>query len=95
LATPSDKGANIGAGLIGLLALILSVLAAAVLITSVQSIAPRAASAASIILWAVFVALAWTYAAADGVLISVGLAAIATLTASAVIVGTAPRRQRR
>jgi hypothetical protein len=48
LATPPDVGANIGAGLLGLLALPLSIVAAAVLITTANSTAPRAAGAASI-----------------------------------------------
>ena len=95
LATPPDEGANIGAGMLGLLALTLSILAAVVLVTTVDSTAPRAASAASIALWALFVTLAWTSAAENGVQISVGLAAILALSTSAVLVGTAHRRQRR
>ena len=86
LATPPDAGANIGAGVLGLLALPLSIVAAAVLITTADSTAPRAASAASIALWALSVALSWTH---------VGLAAIVALSTSAVLVGTTPRRQRR
>ena len=86
LATPPDAGANIGAGVLGLLALPLSIVAAVVLITTADSTAPRAAGAASIALWALCVALSWTY---------VGLAAIVALSTSAVLVGTAPRRQRR
>ncbi len=85
LTNPPDAGANIGAGVLGLLALPLSVVAAAVLITTADSTAPRAASAASIALWALSVALSWTY---------VGLAAILALSMSAVLVGTAHRRQR-
>ncbi len=95
LATPPDEGANIGAGLLGLLVLTLSILAAVVLITTTDFTAPRAASAASIALWALFVALSWTYAAENGVQVSVGLAAIVALSTSAVLVGTAHRRQRR
>ncbi|HZH20019.1 MAG TPA: hypothetical protein VEZ18_07465 [Geodermatophilus sp.] len=95
LATPPDAGANIGAGLLGLLALPLSIVAAAVLITTADSTAPAVASAASIALWALFVTLAWTSAAENGVQISVGLAAILALSTSAVLVGTAHRRQRR
>ena len=86
LATPPDQGANIGAGILGLLALPLSIVAAAVLITTANSTAPRAASAASIALWALSVALSWTY---------VGLAAILALSTSAVLVGTTHQRQRR
>ncbi|MGY1760812.1 hypothetical protein ACI79G_20140 [Geodermatophilus sp. SYSU D00779] len=95
LATPPDQGANIGAGLLGLLALPLSIVSAVVLITTTASIAPRAASAASIALWALFVTLSWTYAAGNRVQIIVGLAAILALSTSAVLVGTAQRRQRR
>ncbi len=86
LATPPDAGANIGAGLLGLLALPLSIVAAVVLITTADSTAPHVASAASIGLWVVSVALSWTY---------VGLAAILALSTSAVLVGTAHHRQRR
>ena len=86
LATPPDAGANIGAGVIGLLALPLSIVAAAVLITTADSTAPRVASAASIGLWAVTVALSWTY---------LGQAAILALSMSAVLVGTAHQCQRR
>ena len=86
LATSPEDGANIGAGVLGLLALPLSIVAAAVLITTADSTAPRVASAASIALWAVCVAVSWT---------SVGLAAILALSTSAVLVGTAHRRQRR
>ncbi len=92
LATPPDEGANIGAGLLGLLVLTLSILAAVVLITTTDSTAPRAASAASIALWALFVALSWTYTAGNGVQIIAGLAAILALSTSAVLVGTAHRR---
>lgn len=67
LATPPDAGANIGAGVLGLLALSLSIVAAIVLITTANSTASGAASAASIALWALFVALAWTYAAQNEV----------------------------
>ena len=95
LATPPDGGANIGAGLLGLLALTLSILAAVVLITAVDSTALRAVSAASLALWALFAARAWTYAAENGVQTSVGLAALVALSTSAVLVGTAHRRQRR
>jgi len=95
LAIPPDEGANIGAGLLDPLALTLPVSAAVVLITTVDSTAPRAASAASITLWALFVALSWTYAAENGVQIGVGLAAIVALSTSAVPVGTAHRRHRR
>jgi hypothetical protein len=95
LATPPDEGVNIGAALLGLLlALPLSILAAVLLITAVDSTAPRAVSAAAIALWALFVVLPWTSAADNGVLqICVGLAAIVALSASAVLVGTAHRRQ--
>jgi membrane protease YdiL (CAAX protease family) len=86
LATPPDAGANIGAGVLGLLALPLSIVAAAVLITAAHSTAPRVASAASIALWALSVAFSWTF---------VGLAAILALSTSAVLVGMAHRRQRR
>jgi hypothetical protein len=86
LATSPEDGANIGAGVLGLLALPLSIVAAAVLITTANSTAPRAASAASIALWALSVALSWTY---------VGLAAILALSTSAVLVGTTHQRQRR
>ena len=86
LATPSDAGANIGAGVLGLLALPLSIAAAVVLITTADSTAPRAASAASIALGALSVVLSWT---------SVGLAAILALSTSAALVGTVSRRQRR
>ena len=86
LATPPDQGANIGAGILGLLALPLSIVAAAVLITTANATAPRAASAASIALWALSVALSWTY---------VGLAATLALSTSAVLVGTTHQRQRR
>lgn len=82
-------------GLIGLLALTTSIVAAVLLIKAADSTPPRAASAASIALWAVFVALSWTYAASDSVLIAVGLAAIAALCASSVLVVTGQRRQRR
>jgi hypothetical protein len=95
LATPPDAGANIGAGVLGLLALPLSIVAAVVLITTADSTTPGAASAASIALWALFVALAWTYAAENEVQIIVGLAAILALSTSAVLVGMAHRRQRR
>ncbi|MGY1593083.1 hypothetical protein ACI79D_13975 [Geodermatophilus sp. SYSU D00708] len=95
LATPPDQGANIGAGLLGLLALPLSIVAAVVLITTTASTAPRAASAASIALWTLFVVLPWTSAAENGVQILVGLTAILALSASAVLVGTAHGRQRR
>ncbi len=93
LATPPDEGANIGAGLLGLLALPLSILAALVLITAVDSTTPRAASTASIALWALFVVLSWT--PAIEVQISVGLAAIVALTTSAALVATDHRRHPR
>jgi hypothetical protein len=93
LATPPDEGANIGAGLLGLLALLLSIVVALVLINSAASTPPRAASTASIALWAIFLALSWT--AANEVQIGVGLAAIVALTASAVLVGTDHRRHPR
>ena len=80
IARAASRGAKI---LIGLL---VASLAAAVLIIAADSTAPRVASAASIALWAVCVALSWT---------SVGLAAILALSTSAVLVGTAHRRQRR
>lgn len=86
LATPPEDGANIGAGVLGLLALPLSIVAAVVLVTTADSTAPRVASAASIALWAFSVALSWT---------PVGLAAILALSTSAVLVGTAHRHQRR
>ena len=94
LATPPDEGANIGAGLLGLLALTLSISAAVVLVATVDSTGPRATSAASIALWALFVAFPWTSAAENGVQIGVGLAAIVALGTSAVLVGTAYRRRR-
>ncbi len=93
--SPAAAGANIGAGLLGLLALPLSIVAAVVLITTADWTAPGAASAASIALWALFVALSRTFAAGNGVQIIVGLAAILALSTSAVLVGTTHRRQRR
>ena len=72
-ASPGD-GANIGAGFLGLLALPLSIVAAAVLMTTADSTAPRVASATSIPLWALSVALAWTV---------VGLAAIVAIGVTA------------
>jgi hypothetical protein len=95
LATPPDEGANIGAGLLGLPVLTLSISAAVVLITTADSTAPRAASAVSIALWALFMALSWSYAAENGVQMSIGLAATVALSTSAVLVGTAHRRPRR
>ncbi|WNV74194.1 hypothetical protein [Geodermatophilus sp. DSM 44513] len=96
LATPPDQGANIGAGILVLLAALpLSIVAAVVLITTTASTAPRAAGAASVALWTLFVVLPWTSAAGNGVQLPVGLAAILALSASAALVGTAHRRQRR
>ncbi len=70
-------------------------MAAAVLITTADSTAPRAASAVCIALWALCMALSWGYAAENGVQISIGLGAILALSTSAVPVGTAHRRPRR
>ena len=85
--TPRDEGANIAAGLIGLLALPLSIFAAVLLISGSESTPPRAAGAASIALFVGFFLLSWNYAA-DRVLIGVLLAAIAALCASVVLVVT-------
>ncbi len=90
--TPPEDGANIGAGLIGLLALPLSIFAAVLLISSSDSTPPRAAGAASIVLFIVYFLLAWNYAA-GGVLIGVLFAAIASLCTSVVLVVTGQRRQ--
>lgn len=83
--TPRDAGANIGAGITGLLALPLSVVAAALLIRGSDSIPPRAAGAASIAFFGGFFLLAWGDAS-SGVLIGVLLAANAALVASVFLV---------
>jgi drug/metabolite transporter (DMT)-like permease len=89
--TPPAEGANIGAGLVGLLALLLSVLAAVLLIRGSDSTPPRAAGGASIALFVGYFLLAGNYAA-DGVLIGLLLAAIAALCTSVVLVVTSRRR---
>ncbi len=83
--TPREEGANIGAGLIGLLAFPLSIFAAVLLINGSDSAPPRAAGAASIGLFVGYFLLAWNYAA-GGVLIGVLFAAIAALCTSVVLV---------
>ena len=90
--TPPDEGANIGAGLIGLLALPISIFAAVLLISGSQSTSPRAAGGASIVLFVVYFLLAWSYAA-GGVLIGVLFAAVAALCTSVVLVVTGQRHQ--
>ena len=91
--TPRDEGANIGAGLFGLLALPLSVVAAVLLIRGSASTPPRAAAAASIAFFVGFFALAWGYEA-SGVLIAVLLVAIAALCVSLFLVVTSRPRPR-
>jgi hypothetical protein len=83
--TPREEGANIGAGLIGILALPLSIFAAVPLISGSDSALPRAADAASIGLFVGYFLLAWNYAA-GGVLIGVLFAAIAALCVNVVLV---------
>ncbi len=89
--TPPDEGANIGAGLVGLLALPLSILAAVLLIRGSDSTPPRAAGGASIALFVGFFLLAGNYAA-DGVLTGLLLAGIAALCMSVLLVVTRHRR---
>src|SRR3712207_5926190 len=84
LATPPDAGANIGAGVLGLLALPLSIVAAAVLITTADSTAPRAAGAAPLSLWALYVAPSRAH---------VGLAAVVAPLTRRAPRGPAPRPQ--
>lgn len=86
VATPAEAGANIGAGLLGLLAVPSSIASAALLIGSTRSTLPRAAGAASIALLALVVLLAWGYAAPDEVLIGLLLAAVASLGSSVFLV---------
>ncbi|SNS89025.1 hypothetical protein SAMN06893096_1108 [Geodermatophilus pulveris] len=94
LATPPEHSANIRAGTLGLLTLPLSIVAAVVLITTTASTAPRAASAASIALWTLFVVPRGPLQQGTACRSS-GLSAILALSASAALIGTAHRRQRR
>jgi hypothetical protein len=89
--TPREEGANIGAGLIGLLALPLSIFAASLLISGSDSTPPRAAGAAAIGLFVGYFLLALDHAV-GAVLIGVLFAAIAALCASVVLVVTGRRR---
>ena len=90
--TPPEEGANIGAGLIGLLALPLSIFAAVLLIGGSDSTPPRAAGTASIVLFILVFLLAWNYAG-GGVLIGLLVAAIAALCTSIVLVVMGQRRE--
>src|SRR4051812_45527314 len=86
VATPREDGANIGAGLIALLAMALSILAAILLIIAANSTLSRVASAGSIGLWAAFLLLAPNDAAKYSLLIGVLAAGVAALTTSALLV---------
>jgi len=87
--TSPEDGANIGAGLVALLALPMSVFAAVLLMSGSESAPPRAAAATSIVLFVVYSVLAWSYGA-GGVLIGVLFAAVAALGTSLALVLKGP-----
>jgi hypothetical protein len=93
VATAPEDGANIGAGLLGMLGIALSIAAAVVLIVGTRSTLVRAAAAICIALLAVFWLVAPDDGVADGVKIGMLVAAVAGLTASAGTVFSGRRRR--
>jgi hypothetical protein len=93
LVTPSEAGANIGAGLIALLAIVVSISAAILLFTTTDSTPVRMASVASIGVWALFLVLAPTDAVPPVVLICLLAAGSAALVTSAALVVGRHHRQ--
>jgi hypothetical protein len=93
VSTAPEDGANIGAGLLGMLAIALSIAAAVVLIVGTRSTLARAAAAVCIALLVVLWLVAPDDGVADGVNIGMLVAAVAGLAASAGTVASDRRRQ--
>jgi len=83
VSTAPEDGANIGAGLLGMLGVAVSITAAVVLIVGTRSSSVRAAAAVCIALLAVLWLVAPNDGLADGLKIGMLVAAVAGLTASA------------
>ena len=85
VTTPDDAGANIGAGLAGLLAIALSVGAAVVLIVSTRTPATRGTAALSIAAWVVYLALAWNDTGSRATALTVLAIGVLSLAAAVVL----------
>ncbi|MGY1704427.1 hypothetical protein ACI79C_07620 [Geodermatophilus sp. SYSU D00697] len=93
VSTAPEDGANIGAGLLGMLGIALSIAAAVVLVVGTRSTSARAGGAVCIALLAVFWLVAPDDGVADGVKIGMLVAAVAGLAASAGTVALERRQQ--
>ena len=85
-------GANIGAGLLALLALALSILAASSLVISAETVIAKAVGYACIVGWVVWLALSVTGVGDRHLLFGLGLVAVALLVGCFVLALRSPRR---
>ena len=91
VTTPDDADANIGAGLVGLLAIVVSVGGAVVLIVSTRTTAARGAAALSIAAWVAYLALAWDDAGPRALALTVLAVGVLSLAAAAVLTARSGR----
>ena len=95
IAVVSDDpggGADIGAGLLALLALALSILAAGSLVTSARTVIAKVVGCACIVGWVVWLAVSVTGVGDRRMLVGLGLVAVALLVGCFVSALRLPRR---
>ena len=90
--TPEDGGANIGGGLVGLLAMAVSIAAAVTLIVAVPTVTVRVPAGLSVLAWVGYVALAVNDTGPRAVAFTI-LAAGVVLLAAAAVLAVRPHRR--